>query len=44
MEFGNAAYDSCGYDFLALLNGSEGLLGFIVEAVVKLLPARPPTK
>ena len=41
MEFGNAAYDSCGYDFLALLNGSEGLLGFIVEAVVKLLP-RPP--
>ena len=41
MEFGNAAYDSCGYDFLALLNGSEGLLGFIVEAVVKLL-LRPP--
>ena len=35
---GGAAYDDPGFDLLALLTGSEGLLGVIVEAQVRLLP------
>lgn len=35
---GNQCYDHTGYDFLALLSGSEGMLGIIVEAKVRLLP------
>ncbi len=33
--------DSPGYDLLAVVNGSEGLLGIVMEITVKLLP-RPP--
>jgi glycolate oxidase len=38
MTIGSEALDSPGYEELALMTGSEGLLGVIVEVVVKLLP------
>jgi len=41
LELGGKLVDNPGYDFLALMTGSEGLLGIIVEVTVKLLP-RPP--
>jgi len=44
LEVGAAGHDNAGYDLLALLTGSEGMLAVVVEVRVKLLPVPPTAK
>ncbi len=44
LEVGGAALDAPGYDLLALLHGSEGNLGVITQATLRLLPRPESTE
>lgn len=44
LTLGGSGLDAPGYDLLALMNGSEGMLGIITEITVRLLPQPQQTR
>lgn len=44
LRLGGLGLDSPGYDLMALLTGSEGLLGVVIEITVRLLPTPPQAR
>ena len=44
LTLGGSGLDAPGYDLLALMNGSEGMLGVITEITVRLLPRPQQTR
>ena len=44
LTLGGSGLDAPGYDLLALINGSEGMLGIITEITVRLLPYPQQTR
>ena len=44
LVLGGSGLDAPGYDLLALMNGSEGMLGVITEITVRLLPRPQQTR
>ncbi|MFK7867368.1 MAG: FAD-linked oxidase C-terminal domain-containing protein [Alphaproteobacteria bacterium] len=44
MKIGGGSLDAAGYDLMAILTGSEGMLGIVTEILVKLLPIPEHTK